>query len=187
MLFLIDGYNVTRADEATRRLLPDDQRLALMRRLAARGRGLLGSGRIVVVWDKGHNAGDEDVGGVQAVFSLDGIADDVIVSMAEHESGPVTIVTADRELKSRVRERKGRSTVMLPVSTLFDAAEQSHAKQLENVGLVGEGCSLCRDPGSSRTYSPSSSDRPSGWSSDGSSATASARSPSTRSGCRPSR
>jgi hypothetical protein len=162
MLFLIDGYNVTRADEATRRLLPDDQRLALMRRLAARGRGLLGSGRIVVVWDKGHNAGDEDVGGVQAVFSLDGIADDVIVSMAEHESGPVTIVTADRELKSRVRERKGRSTVMLPVSTLFDAAEQSHAKrrapqreaygglpkghaditkELENVWLDGEGSS----------------------------------------------
>jgi hypothetical protein len=129
MLFLVDGYNVTRADEATRRLLPDGQRLALMRRLAARGRGLLGAGRIVVVWDKGHNAGDEDTGGVEAVFSLDGIADDVIVRMAEYEPGPVTIVTADRELKSRVRERKGRSTVMLPVSTLFEAAEQAHAKR----------------------------------------------------------
>ena len=129
MLFLVDGYNVTRADEATRRLLPDDQRLALMRRLAARGRGLLGSGRIVVVWDKGHNAGDEDIGGVEALFSRDGIADDVIVRMAEAEVGPVTIVTADRELKSRVRERKGRSTVMLPVSTVFDSAEPTHAKR----------------------------------------------------------
>lgn len=129
MLFLVDGYNVTRADDATRRLLPDDQRLALMRRLAVRGRGLLGTGRIVVVWDKGHRAGDEDIGDVTAVFSLHEIADDVIVRMAEAESGPVTIVTADRELKSRVRERKGRSTVMLPCETLFESAEQGHAKR----------------------------------------------------------
>jgi hypothetical protein len=129
MLFLIDGYNVTRADDATRRLLPDDQRLALMRRLAARGRGLLGGGRVVAVWDKGFNAGDEDLVGVEAVFSLDEIADDVIVRMAEAEAGPVTIVTADRELKARVRERKGRSTVTLPVSTLFESAPQTHAKR----------------------------------------------------------
>jgi len=129
MLFLVDGYNVTRADDATRRLLPDDQRLALMRRLAARGRGLLGAGRIVVVWDKGFNAGDESLHGVEAVFSLGEIADDVIVRMAEHESGPVTIVTADRELKSRVREHKGRSTVTLPVATLFEDAEQTKAKR----------------------------------------------------------
>jgi predicted RNA-binding protein with PIN domain len=129
MLFLVDGYNVTRADEATRRLLPDDQRLTLMRRLAARGRGLLGAGRVVVVWDKGFNAGDEDLVGVEAVFSLNEIADDVIVRMAEAEAGPVTIVTADRELKARVRERKGRSTVTLPVSTLFESAPQTHAKR----------------------------------------------------------
>ncbi|HEY5548433.1 MAG TPA: NYN domain-containing protein [Coriobacteriia bacterium] len=129
MLILVDGYNVTRADDATRNLLPDDQRLALMRRLAARGRGLLGAGRIVVVWDRGHRAGEEDIGGVEAVFSRDEIADDVIVRMAEAESGPVTIVTADRELKSRVRERKGRSTLMLPCETLFESAQQTHAKR----------------------------------------------------------
>lgn len=129
MLFLVDGYNVARADDATRRLRPDDMRLALMRRLAARGRGLLGAGRVVVVWDKGHNAGEEDIGGVEAVFSRDEIADDVIVRMAEAETGPVTIVTADRELKSRVRERKGRSTAVLPVSTLFEDAPQTHAKR----------------------------------------------------------
>lgn len=129
MLFLIDGYNVARADDATRRLLPDDMRLALMRRLAARGRGLLGAGRIVVVWDKGFTAGDESLSGVEAIFSLHETADDVIVRMAERESGPVTVVTADRELKSRVRERKGRSTVMLPVATLFEDAEQPHARR----------------------------------------------------------
>jgi predicted RNA-binding protein with PIN domain len=129
MLFLVDGYNVTRADDSTRRLLPDDQRLAFMRRLGARGRGLLGPGRIVVVWDKGFNAGDESVHGVEAVFSLGETADDIIVRMAEAESGQVTIVTADRELKSRVRERKGRSTVALPVSAVFEAAELTRAKR----------------------------------------------------------
>jgi predicted RNA-binding protein with PIN domain len=129
MLFLVDGYNVTRADDATRRLLPDDQRLELMQRLAARGRGLLGAGRIVVVWDKGFHAGDESLTGVEAVFSLAETADDVIVRMAENESGPVTIVTADRELKSRVREHKGRSTVTLPTSTLFESAQLTKAKR----------------------------------------------------------
>ena len=119
MLFLVDGYNVTRADDATRESLPDEQRLELMRRLGARGSGLLGSGRIVVVWDRGFHA--------EARFSLDESADDVIVRMAESEPGPVTIVTADRELKARVRERKGRSTAVLPVSTLFEAAPQRRA------------------------------------------------------------
>ncbi len=138
MLFLVDGYNVTRADDATRRLLPDDQRLALMRRLAARGRGLLGPGRIVVVWDKGLRAGEESLPGVEAVFSLDETADDVIVRMAEAAEGPVTIVTADRELKSRVRERKGRSTATLPTSTLFEGAPQTRAKRRDaNVASSG--------------------------------------------------
>jgi YacP-like NYN domain len=129
MLFLIDGYNVTRADDVTRRLLPDDQRIALMRRLAARGRGLLGPGRVVVVWDKGFNAGDESLIGVEAVFSGPVTADDVIVRMAEAEPGPVVLVTADRELKSRVRERKGRSTEALPVSVLFESAPLTKAKR----------------------------------------------------------
>ena len=39
----------------------------------------------------------------------------------------MTVVTADRELKSRVRERKGRSPVMLPVSTIFEAAPMRRA------------------------------------------------------------
>lgn len=128
-LFLVDGYNVTRADDATRRLHPDDQRLALTRRLAARGRGLLGPGRIVVVWDKGFAVGEESFGGVEAVFSGDLTADDVIVRMAEEAAGPVILVTADRELKSRVRERRGRSTQALPCATLFEAAELAKAKR----------------------------------------------------------
>jgi predicted RNA-binding protein with PIN domain len=139
MLFLVDGYNVTRADDATRRLLPDDQRLALMRRLAARGRGLLGPGTIIVVWDKGLRAGEESLPGVEAVFSLDETADDVIVRMAEAAERPVTIVTADRELKSRVREHKGRSTATLPTSTLFEGAPQTKARRRRTAGGSSSG------------------------------------------------
>jgi hypothetical protein len=38
-------------------------------------------------------------------------------------------VTADRELKSRVREHKGRSTVTLPVSILFDDAAPTKGRR----------------------------------------------------------
>jgi hypothetical protein len=129
VLFLVDGYNVTMSDDATRRLLPEQQVLALARRLGARGRGLLGPGRIVVVFDKGRNLSDPEVPGIDVRFSGEKTADDVIVALAEAEAGPVTIVTSDRELRSRVRERKGRSTEVLPCSTLWESAQQRHAKR----------------------------------------------------------
>ncbi|HEX9094102.1 MAG TPA: NYN domain-containing protein [Coriobacteriia bacterium] len=129
MLFLVDGYNVTRSDEATRRLHPDDARLALVRRLAARGRGLLGPGRTVVVFDKGRLADEPDLPGVEVVFSRDVTADDVIVRLAEAEAGPVTVVTSDRELQARVREHAGRSSVVLPASALWESAPASNAKR----------------------------------------------------------
>jgi predicted RNA-binding protein with PIN domain len=129
MRFLVDGYNVTMADDATRRLRPEEQRLALVRRLAARGRGLLGPGEITVVFDKGHLADDPEMHGVEVVFSRDRTADDVIVELAEHESGDVTVVTSDRELRSRVRERAGRGTEVLPSSTLWESAPATKAKR----------------------------------------------------------
>ena len=51
MLFLVDGYNVTHRDPATAGLSLEQQRDALAARLRVRGRDLLGSGRIVVVFD----------------------------------------------------------------------------------------------------------------------------------------
>ncbi len=122
MRFLVDGYNVTMADDATRRLRPEEQRLALVRRLAARGRELLGVGPITVVFDKGHLADEPEAPGVEVVFSRDRTADDVIVEIAEGEPGDVTVVSSDRELRSRVRERKGRKTAVLPSSTLWESA-----------------------------------------------------------------
>jgi predicted RNA-binding protein with PIN domain len=122
MRYLIDGYNVTMADDATRRLDRDSMRLALVRRLSARGRELLGPGPVTVVFDGGVLREDEVHGNVHARFSGDESADDVIVRMAIAEGGDVVVVTSDRELRSRVREHAGRSVDVRQVSTIFEAA-----------------------------------------------------------------
>lgn len=129
MVFLIDAYNVTRADPATGRLHGDDQRLALLRRLGASGRGMLGAGRIVVVFDKGHLASDTAPAGVEIRYSYDREADDVIVDLARAERGPVTLVSDDRRLADRVRTEAGASTRVLPSSAVFEGAPQPHAKR----------------------------------------------------------
>jgi hypothetical protein len=116
MRYLIDGYN------ATRRLDRDGMRLALVRRLSARGRGLLGPGPVTVVFDGGVLREDEVHGNVQVRFSGDETADDVIVRMAIAAEGDVVVVTSDRELRSRVREHAGRSIDVRPVSSVFEAA-----------------------------------------------------------------
>jgi predicted RNA-binding protein with PIN domain len=121
MRYLIDGYNVTMTDDATRRLDRDSQRLALVRRLAARGRELLGAGPVTVIFDGGVFREDEVHGNVHVRFSGEESADDVIVRVAIAERGDVVVVTSDRELRSRVREHAGRSIDVRPVSTIFEA------------------------------------------------------------------
>jgi predicted RNA-binding protein with PIN domain len=125
MRYLVDGYNVTMADDATRRLGRDAQRLALVRRMAARGRELLGPGPVTVVFDGGVLREDEVHGNVAARFSGDESADDVIVRMAIAEHGDVVVVTSDRELRSRVREHAGRSIDVRPVASVFEEAVPS--------------------------------------------------------------
>ena len=46
MRFIVDGYNVTMADDATRPLPRADQRDALVARIAVRGEDLLGPGEV---------------------------------------------------------------------------------------------------------------------------------------------
>lgn len=105
MLYLVDGYNVTRADPSTRDLSLEQQREALVSRLRVRGRELLGAGRIVVVFDgrQGEGLAAGSGQGVEVRFSRDENADDVIVRLAARASGSVCVVTSDRELEERVR------------------------------------------------------------------------------------
>ena len=142
MLFLIDGYNVTKADPATRALELEDQRQALERRLGARAGVLLGSGRVVVVFDGGGLHGSSRGGGVpEVVFSRSGEkADDVIVRLAAAESGAVTVVTDDADIGARVRaHRDGRVTRMLPRSSVFEGAARRTGAAGRRVPVAGMG------------------------------------------------
>ncbi len=125
VLFLVDGYNVTRSDPATRASDLSEQRDALVRRLAARGAGLLGAGELVVVFDgRGVPSSRERHGPVTVRFAADhDSADDLIVTLAARATGPVTLVSSDRELAERVRAHRGtRPVTVLPRERVFEAA-----------------------------------------------------------------
>lgn len=103
MRFLVDGYNVTRSDPATREGSLEAQREALVARLAARGHDLLGSGEITVVFDGVAGGGPEARRGAVRVryAHRPDSADDLIVRLAG--GGGVTVVTSDTGLADRVR------------------------------------------------------------------------------------
>lgn len=136
MLYLVDGYNVTMADPATRTLPRETQRLHLVRRLAARPELLPTRGSVTVVFDGGRGAGDESLRPVIVRFSKDRTADDLIVTLAKASGEPVTVVTSDRELQSRVKENV-KGAKVLPSSSLFDEAkapERAHGGRRGGTG-----------------------------------------------------
>ena len=130
MVYLVDGYNVTRSDPATCDLDIAAQRDALVARLRVRGRELLGAGRIVVVFDGtgglGISSGGADPVGVR--FSRDESADDLIVRLAGAESGQVTVVTSDTGLAGRTRGLGPGRVSVLGREVVFEAAKRSRAR-----------------------------------------------------------
>lgn len=122
MRFIVDGYNVAMADPATAGLPAEEQRTALVRRLAARGEALLGSGGILVVFDGVSDGRDAPIGRVEVRFSGGASADDVVAGLA---APGVTVVTSDRGLQARAQEKCAR---VLPASTVFEAAQGKKAR-----------------------------------------------------------
>ena len=124
MLFLVDGYNVTRRDAATSALSLLGQREALEARLRVRGRDLLGNGRIVLVFD-GEGGPGLSTGGdvpVEIVYAHQHSADDEIVRIAAKSKTPVVIVSSDRDLARRASERANVTVEVREASTCFEAA-----------------------------------------------------------------
>ncbi|KAF0208259.1 MAG: NYN domain-containing protein [Actinomycetota bacterium] len=121
MRHLIDGYNVTMNDPATRALPAEEQRDALVQRLATRGAQLLGAGTLTVVFD-GRTDDARPVGGMVDVrFSGDETADDVIVRLAAAEQGEVTVVSSDRDLTARASASASGRVRVLGCESLFEA------------------------------------------------------------------
>lgn len=117
MRYLIDGYNVAMTDPATKGLPAEQQRAALVRRLAARGAGLLGSGTITIVFDGRPDGTTVATGTIGVRFSADDSADDVIAGLTA--GAGVTVVTSDAALARRV---KAEGAQVLPSSSVFDGA-----------------------------------------------------------------
>lgn len=127
MLFLVDGYNVTMSDPATRELTIESQRAALCARLSVSGHSLLGPGRVVVVFDAadGTGSGGGREGRVEVVYALNHKADDEIVELATAESGMVTVVSNDGGIARRVRGDLGGRVRVVAAQTCFHDAVSS--------------------------------------------------------------
>ncbi len=121
MQFIVDGHNVTMRDPATRSLGTEEQRDALVRRLAVRGRTLLGAGAITVVFDGRTDAAPPTAGALTVRFSAGESADDIIVRLVAAGGDGVTVVTDDRELATRVAGANERVRV-LGCEALFEGA-----------------------------------------------------------------
>ena len=133
MLYVIDGYNVTRSDPATRDLPLDRQRDALIARLRARGAELLGRGRIVVVFDAERATGAPaapNMEPVEVVFARRGSADDEIVRIIQGAAAreTVTVVTSDNALAARARTHGGGRVRIRARDVVFDAGGRGRAR-----------------------------------------------------------
>ncbi len=131
MLYLVDGYNVTHRDPDTASLSLLEQREALVARLRVRGRDLLGSGRIVVVFDGQGGPGLSTGGGVpvEIVYAHEGSADDEIVRIAAKATGSVVIVSGDRELLDRAQSQAGARLEVPRRVVLFRGGGQGEQAQ----------------------------------------------------------
>ncbi|MDP2183568.1 MAG: NYN domain-containing protein [Actinomycetota bacterium] len=131
MLFLIDGYNITKGDPATRSLSLEEQRDGLLARLAVRGADLLGQGEIVVVFDGEGGAGLSSAshGTVRVRFSRDRSADDVLAQLAGEAQQPVCLVSSDRELAERVATHACPGAEVRPREALYEGARPARARR----------------------------------------------------------
>lgn len=131
MLFIVDGYNVTRSDPSTRGLSLEDQREALVRRLRARGPQMLGAGRIVVVFDGAQGTGGivGDTAPVRVVYAREDSADDAIVRTSSGVREKVVIVSNDRELVARVRVHAAGSVEARESAACYESAGRGASRR----------------------------------------------------------
>ncbi len=129
MLFLVDGYNVTMNDPATRGASKEAQRDALLRRLGASGRAMLGAGTIVAVFDAREQLGlsSERVAGVSAVFAPD--ADTEIVRRCGRANEAVVVVSNDMRLRARISQDVARRVEYRDASSVFEGAGRGEARR----------------------------------------------------------
>lgn len=151
MLCIVDGYNVTRSDPATASCTAEEQRDRLVARLRARGAGLLGPGRIVVVFDGSETAGGRrtDTAPVEVRFSRGESADDVMVRLASQVTSGLRLVSSDCGLVSRVKAVSRGPVEVRGSDSVYESARDVR-RQSRRMGAADDGEPLGTPPGGRR-------------------------------------
>jgi len=121
MRYLIDGYNVTRCDPATRDLPLEEQRTALETRMRTRGAALLGKGTYTIIWDGASGAARNNVP-AGSTYTRRPTADDAIVARVRASKERIGVVTSDNELANRCHAVALHGVDVLPSSRLFESS-----------------------------------------------------------------
>lgn len=120
MLYLIDGYNVTKQDPETRDLSLEDQRVSLERRLGRLFKQLFGKKATYrIVWDGAGGSGVSHRADANSQFTRMPTADDAIVAKVAAASEKIGVVTSDNGLAQRCRAAASHGVEIVPSSKLF--------------------------------------------------------------------
>ncbi|WP_180326520.1 NYN domain-containing protein [Raoultibacter phocaeensis] len=131
MHYLIDGYNVTRRDPATKNLLLEEQRLELESRLRIKSSVLLGKATYTIIWDASGGIGTVNPTGAahrDSEYTRLPTADDAIVAKVRRATERIGIVTSDNELANRCRSAAPHGVDILPAERLFADAKPKKAR-----------------------------------------------------------
>lgn len=129
MLILVDGYNATMNREDMAGFSKERQRDTLVALLGACGRGRLGAGKIVVVFDAHGQlvASVDDAGPIRVVYAAD--ADTEIVRRAAKAGRACTVVTNDMRLRARLSQDVGRHLAYLDTAVIFSDTPSRPARR----------------------------------------------------------
>lgn len=122
MHYLIDGYNVTRRDPATKDLSLEEQRTALEKRLRLGMPSLPGKATYTIVWDAASGAGSTSATAhahPRSEYTRLPTADDAIVAKARQATERIGVVTSDNELANRCRSAALHGVDIVPSERLF--------------------------------------------------------------------
>lgn len=122
MFHLIDGYNVTKRDPATRSLSLQAQREALETRMRTRARELIGTTDYLIVWDGAGGTGVARKPSRKSAFTRLDTADDSIVGRVRRAQQRVCVVTSDNGLAERCRSAALHGVDIKPSKMLFEDA-----------------------------------------------------------------
>lgn len=159
MFHLIDGYNVTKRDPATRSLSLQAQREALETRMRTRARELIGTTDYLIVWDGAGGTGVARKPSRKSAFTRLDTADDSIVERVRCTQQRVCVVTSDNGLVDRCKNAARAGVNIKPSKILFEDALMFAGRLSEDAAISEKphGKGKARSKGGTRSRGTTSS------------------------------